>query len=370
MSMPWREQMRQQNTLRTPALHPVARIFINVFLPNSSSLQTLSFKERYILESVSKNCIAPRSAREVFQSWLQQRERTCMRSEMSTPWLWHQYRTSYLQRIFLQRALTPCIVSVHAPSVLGSYVCAKYLEKEGGCNWHPQDVDIFVCSLELAMHVAALYRVTIAATLGLPVDVTLNKGSMASRYVTSYHEHPFTIPVPDYQLRDQMHVPPSSTSPFRAQFIDMLREECSIACERYRHHPEHARLTDQICDIPSQVPPYFEAAPYDVVCSWKLHVREPAGSTSVLLPINIIVVSVEPTCTDFTQEIANGFDFAHCCLALQVTRDLEYTFHEYNHACVCLQARRLHLRATSFKQNDLSRQVKRIAKYVQRDFTW
>ena len=104
--------------------------------------------------------------------------------------------------------------------------------------------------------------------------------------------------------------------------------------------------------------------------------RKKMGIPAALLPINIIHVELIQDCAQEVDEadiracVCNNFDQAACCMTLSVSSEFEYEYRGFDGAADCLLRRRLVLRPQAFSchPTDITKQMDRIRRYVERGF--
>ena len=153
------------------------------------------------------------------------------------------------------------------------------------------------------------------------------------------------------------------------------RYQRSLSNESDRVDPANLYLTLH------NLPHSLSLSRYDLVKTVRMRSRRGNERSSLalvpaaLLPINIILVAVEPCAPpilDFPCFVCNNFDITLCCVALVVNADLSFDFRGFDCSFQALHAKKLVLRDCAFgaRKGSVTAQMKRVLKYLERGFSW
>ena len=278
----------------------------------------------------------------------------CQESGRGSLWarsdvMYREYHAARLLRCFLQR-----VGSGYPNAVIsGSYALAMFLESEYGCAWRPLDIDVWTCSLEGVDYISQLFVDMVLTPLG--VGATCDSWSLASLRAESDR---------DGEAERRRSVPdvcPMKHACVRTDVRDWLT--------MYSSSNWNVDTNDLFATL-DHLPRRFQARSLLITSTEVVKpVRRRKFLPACILPINVISVDIGDQ-PDLGAAICSNFDLSACCIELRVENDHRFTFRCHGTARSDALGGVLRLMPCSFASGQPHAQMYRIAKYLERGFSW
>ena len=386
----WRaDAIRRRGSMapRTPCI--AGNTLHRVVLPRIDALYLLSGRELRRMEHLSIDFLDSCHAKKHFLHWLRRYEncRGAIRQDVEA--LYHEYHAARVIRRFLHR-----IAQKHQSLVItGSFAAARYLESHRLEAWRPGDIDIFVFDKEVSTAVETEFIDTLKRQLCIdtarhgwtPEDGPCENavGSLAF------------LDIDELSRTSRSHWTPralrTSVSKWLESYSEAHRhEEEEEACEDVAvgeadtssttTRQEMQRVLSNLPEDPQpstlRIWSTVRLTPIRRIPGMRNPRQKNMGMPAALLPINIIHVELIQDCAQEVDEadiracVCNNFDQAACCMTLSVSSEFEYEYRGFDGAADCLLHRRLVLRPQAFSchPTDITKQMDRIRRYVERGF--
>ena len=305
---------------------------------------SLTIAELSLLAGVCKVFRASVSSHQYCRRWLRRYEsgRGSLWSRFAP--LFREYHAARVLRCFLHG-----LGSFNPPVVIsGSFATAMFLESTVGCSWRPKDIDVWTCSSSQVALISDMFVENVLRPLGLK-----------EQYCTTETDATFSE-FPDSAGMQRACTDHETLLP---KLKSWLRGDENCLCNRNID----VSLLEAVID---HLPHRFESRALPVTSTSTIALqREAKFVPACMMPLNIIVVDIGNPC-DLAKEVCSGFDITACCIELAVADGQQYEFRFHHGAKEAALRGVLKLTPNAFWSSSPNLQMLRVAKYLERGFSW
>ena len=347
-----------------------ATYLFTLIIPQIHSTYLLDAKAIIPTDALCRASVAPQSAHMRFSRWFRSQEVYQIPEEITTEQLCRCYDASRLQRSFLRyitmKYNSNCVVA-------GSFPGSHHLRRSNISSFPPNDVDIFVSSIEICREIRKHYTTLVLEPLQMKWYIESDVGSYIDVQNLSNDEEVFIADTTDSEHTS------STTANWQMNPLQMKRR-IQKDIERFIRNnmgqqkvATHVRWQRELRKTTDFIPTSLSRPSYIIEASWHIHTKTKLKAPFVPLPLNIVWVQVQDETSDFSKVVCSGFDLKHCSIYLRVTSELHFQACEGSpQALECLEQKKLRLNPSVFSQVgcDTNRTIVRVCKYMRRGFAW